>query len=229
MRRPSKKILAGVVLAGIILITLILALPLGGTSPGLKGGHEDYCVDFCTQSHENWGLECSEENTGCLRDNNWDTVTEGTLVVGEGYTLTFTSSEAIAAFLPADGPVKSLTGTHMNPTVTESGILGGQVTALKLNVLFSDEGIGRIMPACDGLRNMRIIRGPFLKMEVGDFLMLAEEVLGSDLTNLPPGLTLVDVNDTAASINENFSDCKTDNKYIETSKSESSIEQIGAP
>ncbi|NQT72822.1 MAG: hypothetical protein HQ553_08625 [Chloroflexi bacterium] len=229
MRRPSKKILAGVVLAGIILVTLILALPLGGTSPGLKGGHEDYCVDFCTQSHYSWGLECGDENTGCLRDNNWDKVTGGTLVVGEGHTLTFTSSEAVAAFLPTDGPARSLTGEHINPTVTESGILGGQVTALKLNVLFSDEGIGKVEPACDGLRNMRIIKGPFSKMEVGDFLTLAEEVLGGDLTHLPSGVTLSDVNDTAASINENFGDCKTDNKYIETSKSESSIEQIGPP
>ena len=229
MRRPSKKILAGVVLAVIILVTLVLALPLGGTSPGLKGGHEDYCVDFCTQTQDCWALGCSDENTGCLRDNNWDEVTGGILVVGEGYTLTFTSSEAVAAFLPTDGPAKSLTSAHTNPTVTESGILGGQVTALKLNVLFSDKGIGKVEPACDGLRNMRIMRGPFSKMEVGDFLTLAEEVLGGDLTHLPYGVTLADVNDTATSINENFGDCKTDNKYIETSKSESSIEQIGPP
>lgn len=221
--------LAGVVLAGIVLVTLILALPLGGTSPGLKGGHEDYCVDFCTQSHDNWGLECGDENTGYLRDNNWDEVTGGTLVVGEGYTLTFTSSEAVAAFLPTDGPAGSLTSEHINPTVTESGILGGQVTALKLNVLFSDKGIGKVVPACDGLRSMRIRRGPFLKMEVGDFLTLAEEALGGDLTQLPYGVTLSDVNDTATSINENFIDCTTDNKYIETSKSKSSIEQIGPP
>lgn len=229
MRKPSIKVLAGIVLAGIILITLLLALPLGGTSPGLKGGYEEYCVDFCTQSHENWGLECSEENTGCLRDNNWDLVTEGILVVGEGYMLTFTSSEAVTAFLPADGPAASLTSTHVNPANTESGILGGQVTALKLNILFSDAGIGKVVPACDGLRNMIITKGPFLKTTVGDFLMLAEEVLGGDLRNLPNGVTSSDVNDTAASINENFVDCKTDNKYIETSKSKSSIEQLGPP
>lgn len=229
MRRPSKKIMPGVVLAGVILLTLILALPLGGTSPGLKGGHEEYCVDFCTQSHDSWGLECGEENTGCLRDHNWGEVTGGTLVVGEGYTLTFTSSEAAAVFLPAEGPVMSLTLDHIDPTLTESGVLGGQVTALKLNVLFSDAGIGKVVPACDGLRNMRIMKGPFAKMEVGDFLMLAEEVLGGDLNNLPSGETLSDVNDTATSINQNFNDCAIDNKYIETSKSKRSMEPIGSP
>jgi len=92
--------------------------------------------DFCSQTQGGWGSVCSGGNPGCLRDANFDSVTGGTLIVGIGFNITFTDSEAVENYLPEGMPPMSLTQSHIDPTTTESNVFGGQVTALKLNVLF---------------------------------------------------------------------------------------------
>jgi len=203
------KVVGATFLGGAMILALIFAAPMIG-SPGIgenNGGYGyDGCV-YCTQTQGGWGQVASEGNVGELRDAYFDTVFPGGLVVGgDGHTLTFTNSMAVQLYLPAGGTAASLTQDHANPLTTESGVLGGQVTALKLNVLFSDAGIGKVLPACS-LRDLEIDDGPFEGLTVGEFLTLAEEVLGGDTSGLTGGETISDVSDTATAINENFVDC----------------------
>ncbi len=171
--------------------------------------------DFCSQTQGGWGTACSGSNPGCLRDNNWDDVIGGNLIVGIGYDLTFNNSINVENFLPQGGSPASLTISHLNPLSTEAGVLGGQVTALKLNVLFSDAGVGLVPPAESmPLGELIINNGKFVGMTVYEFLSLAEEVLGGDTSNLPTGADISDVNDTASSINENFVDCEENNGFL---------------
>jgi hypothetical protein len=210
------KVIGASFLGVAILLAVLFATPLLGSSEsdGNVGGYRGYGECFyCTQTQGDWGSECSGGNVGCLRDSNWDTVIGGSLVVGGTYTITFTSSSAVETYVPAAGTAASLAGNHVDPSSTESGILGGQVTALKLNVLFSDAGIGMICPDCI-LRDLEIAYGPFAGWTVGDFLALAEDVLGGNLANLPPGTTISDVNEAASLINQNFLDCTENNGFL---------------
>jgi len=173
--------------------------------------------DFCSQTQGGWGSVCSGGNPGCLRDANFDSVTGGTLVVGIGFNITFTDSEAVENYLPEGMPPMSLTQSHIDPTTTESNVFGGQVTALKLNVLFSDAGIGLSEPASEiPIGDLFIASGKFEGLTVNEFLEIAEKVLGGDTSDLGGfSATISDVNEAATSINENFVDCETDGGFLE--------------
>jgi len=173
--------------------------------------------DFCTQTIGGWGQECNGNNPGCMRDNNWDAVIGGSgLIVGAGYYMAFSGAEHIENYLPDSGPAGLLDDLHLNATTTVSGILGSQVTALKLNVLYSEAGVGLETPGDDlSLGYLEIASGPFSGMQVYYFLEIAEIVLGGDTIDLWfYGADIGDVVDTATSINENFVDCAVDNGFL---------------
>lgn len=62
-------------------------------------------------------------------------------IPGDGGTsMKFTSSLAVKNYLPAGGTPNKLTADLTNPTSSSSGVFGGQVLALKLNIALSDGG-----------------------------------------------------------------------------------------
>ncbi|MEY2539870.1 MAG: hypothetical protein QOG67_3610 [Verrucomicrobiota bacterium] len=67
--------------------------------------------------------------------------TGATLQVGIGYSIDFDSADAVIAYLPASGPPGPLDGELLDPTNTSSGVYGGDVTALRLNVDWSASGL----------------------------------------------------------------------------------------
>lgn len=173
--------------------------------------------DFCTQTQGGWGQACNGNNVGCLRDAHWEDVVGDYLLVGAGFFMYFSEPEDVEAYLPNGGPPGMLNKFHYNSTTTEAGILGAQVTALKLNVIFSEAGVGLSGPNSNtALGYLTINSGPFAGMQVYYFLELAETVLGGDPIDLLfYGATISDVVDTAAAINENFVDCASDNGFLD--------------
>jgi hypothetical protein len=101
--------------------------------------------DVITYSQDSWGTPSSA--AGQLLSALYDTIyfsTFGVLEVGlpgpAGFSLRFTGSPAVLAYLPqvtAPGP---LDADLLDPTTSSSGALGGAVVALTLNVDFSDYG-----------------------------------------------------------------------------------------
>jgi hypothetical protein len=67
--------------------------------------------------------------------------TNGSLQVGIGFSMFFDSAPAVLDYLPASGPPAALDGSLVDPASTSSGVYGGDVTALHLNVDFSDRGL----------------------------------------------------------------------------------------
>ena len=55
--------------------------------------------------------------------------------------MVFTGASELLSYLPAVGADGPLTSDLLNPTSTSSGAFGGEVTALKLNIDFSDAGV----------------------------------------------------------------------------------------
>ena len=173
--------------------------------------------DFCTETQGGWGSFCHGGNVGCLRNDNWDTVIGGSLVVGKGFNIVLSDSQAVRSFLPEIGTPNILDENHFDPFHTEAGVFGGQVTALKLNVLFSDEGIGLQGPDSNiSIGELAIKSGKFEGLSVRQFLDLSEKVLGGNTSLLSDyNATVSNINDAATSINENFDDCETDNGFLE--------------
>ncbi|MBU3666095.1 MAG: hypothetical protein FGM15_09520 [Chthoniobacterales bacterium] len=57
-----------------------------------------------------------------------------------GHSTKFSSALAVQDYLPAGGMPNKLTADLVDPTNSSSGVFGGQVLALKLNIALSDGG-----------------------------------------------------------------------------------------
>lgn len=157
--------------------------------------------DFCTYTQGGWGAVPQGNNPGTILHNNFSTTVFGGFVeVGvpgsAGYSMQFTTADAITAYLPAGGKPKPLDMDYLNPTTTKSGVFGGQVLALQLNVLY-DSAFGSLTIINTGTS--------FDGMTVADVLGAANQALGGGA--LPSGYTLPNLNDLASFLNQGFDNC----------------------
>jgi hypothetical protein len=114
------------------------------------------------------------------------------------FQLTFTTADAVRAFLPQGGPPSRLLATATNPTTSAAGVFGGQVLALRLNVSMSNVGA---LPA--GLGNFVLTSGPAAGKTVNQVLADANAALGCG--TLPSYVTSISgLNDIVDSINNMF-------------------------
>jgi hypothetical protein len=104
--------------------------------------------DFTTFIQEEWGGDPDTSAAAALLQANYDSVyasTTGAFEVGlsgaAGFSMVFTAAPELSLYLPAVGPIGPLTSDLVNPTSSASGGFGGEVTALNLNINFSDAGL----------------------------------------------------------------------------------------
>ena len=106
--------------------------------------------DMTSYGPDNWGTT-SDVAFNVLA--NFDLLYPGGMEVGlsgsAGYSILFTSANAILNYLPDCGFPASLTSDLVDPSSTRSGCLGSEVVALQLNVDFADAGR---LPAASGIR-----------------------------------------------------------------------------
>jgi hypothetical protein len=98
--------------------------------------------DLVTYAQDAWGNPAS--TAGGLLIASFDTVYPGGVVVGlpgPGFTMDFGDSLAVLAYLPASGAAGPLTADLIDPMSSSSGVFGGDVLALQLDVNFSDAGL----------------------------------------------------------------------------------------
>ncbi|MCB1060791.1 MAG: T9SS type A sorting domain-containing protein [Calditrichaeota bacterium] len=169
-----------------------------------------------TQTQGGWGADCHGNNNGCLRDANFATAFPTGLTIGGTYTIHFSTSAAVNAFLPAGGTPNALTASYNNPTSTTAGVFAGQVAALALSLGFSEIGVSGF---CD-LGSLYYFDvddsdDPFVGMTVNELFALANQVLGGDLSGLPFGATVSDLNDVIDHINQNFDDGTQDLGHLD--------------
>ncbi len=156
------------------------------------------CEKVCTATQGGWGQGANGRNIGWMRNTFWSTVyPSGFVTVGTGNHMTFTSAAAIENYLPAGSTPGVLPQNYTNPLTTPAGVFGGQVTALRLNVDFSNAGVNGWKP---NLATTTIASGPLAGMTVAQVLAIAESVLGGGA--LPAGMSLGDLNELVSDINE---------------------------
>jgi len=164
---------------------------------------------FTTYTQGGWGASPSGNNPGQILKNNFSRVFSCGVKVGGRYTLNFTSSTAVANFLPAGGTANKLTCSYTNPTSSSAGVLAGQVLAMQLSLAFSDAHVTR-----SGLGSLKLQSGKFTGYTLSSFCSLANRVLGGDTSCLPSGATIADVNDAATKVNENFDNGTVDKGFL---------------
>jgi hypothetical protein len=202
MKKLMKFVLAGLLLAMMSVPAMAL------DDPCFPDGYR-------TQTQGGWGADCHGGNNGCLRDNNWNAAFPSPqgLVIGGTYTITFTSSHAVAVFLATGGTPDVLAQDYVNPVGdTDAGVFAGQVTALAISLRFSEIGVPDFGPlgSLYYLSPSSLSGEPFSGMTVQQLFILANEVMGGNLGALPSGTTVPDLSDVITDINENF-DNGTDN------------------
>lgn len=119
-------------------VTLACAVPAHATT--FQTGQ------FVTGAQGDWGSGGLEASLLSASYDSAYAATSGLLSVGINgvsgeYSLEFTDSSYILAYLPADGTVGPLLTSLLDPTIAAAGVFGGNVVALDLNIAFSTAGL----------------------------------------------------------------------------------------
>lgn len=96
-------------------------------------------------SQGGWGAPPNGNNPASTLANNFSAVYPNGVEVGipgsDGFSMKFRGAKNVEAYLPAGGPPNPLNADLLDPTKSASGVFGGQVLALQLNVDFNNAGI----------------------------------------------------------------------------------------
>ena len=169
------------------------------------------CVG-CTFTQGGWGASPNGHNPAQLLADNFATVYPSGVEIGipggAGFSMIFTSSTAIGNYLPAGGPPNVLNADLVDTASSSSGVFGGQVLALQLNVDFSAAGL----PHSDdqNIGDLKLCNtGTSLDgMTISQILAVANTALGGG--GLPSGFTISELNDLITDLNESFDNCNPD-------------------
>ena len=155
-----------------------------------------------TYSQGGWHAPAQGNNAGVLRDAHFSDVFPTGLVVGDPnhFTMTFTSAQAVASFLPAGGNSQILNQNLTNPpNASQTGNWAGQIVAAMMNVEFNDAGY--LGNGVNKLKDLVFLAGPFQGMSVANFLNVANTAIGGGGTG---GFTINEIAYAAEQINTNF-------------------------
>jgi hypothetical protein len=175
---------------------------------------DETCDGFRTQTQGGWGSTPSGNNPGMYLATHFPTCFGNGITIGcgSGFTATFTSAAAIAAFLPAGGTPAALTQNHVDPLTTEAGVLAGQVLALSISVGF-DECLDDFS-VCDRYTLAELVvidvDSPCYGMTVADVLAEGNKLLGGCASTH----TISEINGCIDAINNNFVDGTQDNGFL---------------
>lgn len=182
--------------------------------------------DFTTFTQGGWGAKPSGNNPGQLLADNFATVyPSGSVLVGianSGKWMKFLGANSevttgtgqnkittqvwkdapyfVEQYLPGGGTAAALSLNLTNPDSSSSGVFGGQVLALQLNVDCS----GKVASMQAGFGGL-IYHNPGDSLDgqsVSQILTAANTALGGG--SLPPGYTFSSLNDLVANLNESF-------------------------
>ncbi|MGA1874963.1 MAG: hypothetical protein ACMUIA_05110 [bacterium] len=168
---------------------------------------------YCTYTQGGWGSKPAGQNPGRILANCFDTVYDPNIPefveVGDpnNYSMVFTSAEAIRAYLPAGGDPNSLDKDYTNPTANNSsGVFGGQVLALQLNVDFKSRGTDCMEGNDLGDLYLCNYDTDLDGMTVAEILAMANDALGGG--GLPEEFSsFSQLNDLVDELNKSYDNC----------------------
>ena len=167
-----------------------------------------------TYDQSDWGDQTNV--AGMLMDDKFDSIyasAGGIFEIGSttpGNFMVFTGATSLLAYLPTSGLPGPLDANLVNPITSSSGLFGGEVAALKLNLDFSNAGL---IPNSSGLLLGNLVltglsgqESPLNGLTIAQFLPLSEAALSGQATSI--GLT--DIDNITANINDAFDEGQVD-------------------
>ncbi len=171
-------------------------------TPSISGcSVSSVCSGFTTYTQGGWGAAPKGNNPGTILQNNFAAVYPSGVNIGcsTGYTLRFTSSSSITAFLPQGTTPAALTSSAVNPTATYS-VFAGQVLAARLNVDFDKYNPSGYKTNSSLLSTLVFNTGVFNGKTVQFVLDEANKVLGGCSSTY----SAADLNDALTLLNQNY-------------------------
>ena len=183
--------------------------------------------DFCTQTQGGWGSTPAGNNPGACLHASFGALFPSGLVIGDSdgpdadgcYAILLTNAQAVTDFLPTGGAPATLTGDLTDPLSSSAGVFAGQLIAATINVAFSASAEtcpGRDFPV--GLGDLTYKAGcvdaNLVGLSVNEVIAIANGVI-SGCSSPPAGVTISDLSDALATLNENFVDCDANNGCLE--------------
>jgi len=108
-------------------------------TPGTMGcGWHD--GDEISYDQNIWGADPSDGPPALLLAQHFFDVFTSGFELGGMFVMDFSSADALLTYLPQSGAPGALNASLTDPTSSSSGIFGGQVAALRLNIDFADAG-----------------------------------------------------------------------------------------
>jgi hypothetical protein len=170
------------------------------------------CGQLRTQTPGGWGAPPNGNNPGTYLHAKFAQAFPLGLTVGRtgGYTVKFTSAQAITDYLPAGGQAKPLTANYVNPSTNSlKNVLVNHLVALTLSVGF-DKYDANFASSNVTLGDYIIGEGPFKGWTVNAFLAEANKIVSGGTSSF----SVQDVVNTASAINENNVDGTMNNGYL---------------
>ena len=118
---------------------LLVALLL----PGMADAGPFVDDEFFSFSQNTWGADPGAGPPASLVRDDFEALYPTGLIVGSTSNkyMLFTAGDSLLDYLPSTGAAAPLNAILVDPFTTISGIFGGQVAGLRLNIDFSDAGI----------------------------------------------------------------------------------------
>jgi len=166
------------------------------SAPFFQEGSTVDCGQLTTFSIGGWGA--SNGIGANYRDTHFAAAFPNGLTVGCGNnTYTFTSAQAIENFLPAGGPVSTISGNTTNPTGVQNQ-LASQLVAAELSLGF-DANDANFAASTNSLGSAVYNNGPFSGMTVAQVIAHANLTLGGcsnaySLGSLAEALAMLNLN-----------------------------------
>ena len=163
-----------------------------------------YCTislgDFRTQTQGAWGATPKGNNPGFYLHSNFTSAFPNGLKVGcsGGYTLLFTSAQAITNFLPQGGTPVQLSQNYTDPS-SQLSVLAGQTVALALSLGF-DSYDPNFSTSSNSLGNLVMASGIFQGWTVSQIFAEANKILGACASPYSPS----QITSALDAINTNF-------------------------
>jgi hypothetical protein len=165
----------------------IVDLATGKATVTVQAGESIRCVfvdgwaedDLETATQSQWGDETS--NAASILAASFSSVFGRLLQIGGERVAVFSSASAIITYLPALGTSGPLSEDVLNPVVTNSGEMGGEVLALRLNIDFSRASILGSTTRLGELRFCDVTSLPLLNGQTVDlFSTTVNQLLGGE-------------------------------------------------
>jgi hypothetical protein len=159
--------------------------------------------DEQSYSQNTWGADPLISPQAAIVRDHFDATHPSGIIIGGTNFIQLTSAGPVLDYLPQTGPAAALNATQVDPTSSSSGIYGGQVAGLRLNIDFADLGYtaGTATTRYGDLTLCNLTATPALN---GSTIRALQPIVNASLGGDPTPYTIADLSALLMQVNGAF-------------------------